>query len=95
MPAPTRVLQLPNKQRAATLDDIRSTISIDTRIASRDNFNRIVGTFADADVDYIVSDFPAIESATFKAEDNGIENTLDLQLPFTTSAAMAQRLAKL
>ncbi len=84
-----------NPIKTFTLDDFRSNISIDTRIASRDNFNRIVGTFADADVDYIVSDFPAIESATFEAEDNGIENTLDLQLPFTTSAAMAQRLAKL
>jgi hypothetical protein len=84
-----------NPVKTFTLDDIRSTISIDTRIASRDNFNRIVGTFADADVDYIVSEYPAIESATFLAEDNGIENTLDLQFPFTTSAAMAQRLAKL
>lgn len=78
-----------------TLDDLRSNISIDTRIASRDNFNRIVGTFADASADYVTSEYPAIESAAFTAEDNGVENTLDLQLPFTTSAAMAQRLAKL
>lgn len=84
-----------NPVKTFTLDDIRSTISIDTRIASRDNFNRVVGTFADADVDYIVSEFPAMESDKFLIEDNGIENTLDLQLPFTTSASMAQRLAKL
>lgn len=78
-----------------TLDDLRSNISIDTRIASRDNFNRIVGTFVDASADYVTSEYPALESSTFTNEDNGVENTLDLQLPFTTSAAMAQRLAKL
>lgn len=78
-----------------TLSDLRSEISIDPRIASRDNFNRVVGTFSDADADYVVSEYPSVESATFLAEDAGVENTLDLTLPFTTSAAMAQRLAKL
>ena len=78
-----------------TIDDLRSTISVNTRVASRDNFNRIVGTFADAAVDYVVSEYPALESSVFLTEDNGVSNTLDLQLPLTTSASMAQRLAKL
>lgn len=78
-----------------TLDDLRGPISLDTRVGARDNFNRVVGTFADKEVDYITVDFPPIESATFKAEDNDIENTLDLQLPLTTSESAAQRLAKL
>ena len=78
-----------------TLDDLRGPISLDTRASARDNFNRVTGTFIDAAAGYISSDYPALESPTFLAEDNGVENTLDLQLPMTTSAAAAQRLAKL
>ena len=78
-----------------TLDDLRGPISLDTRVSSRDNFNRVVGTFADVEVDYITSDFPPIESTVFLAEDNGVENTLDMQLPLTTSGSAAQRLAKM
>lgn len=78
-----------------TLDDLRGPISLDTRASARDNFNRVTGTFIDAAAGYISSDYPALESPTFLAEDNGVENTLDLQLPMTTSASAAQRLAKL
>ena len=78
-----------------TLDDLRGPISLDTRVGARDNFNRVVGTFSDKEVDYITVDFPPIESATFKTEDNGVENTLDLQLPLTTSESATQRLAKM
>lgn len=84
-----------NPVKTFTLDDLRGPINLTTRRSIRDNFNRVVGTFADKDVEYVVSDFPAIESSTFLAEDNGVENTLDLQLPLTTDAAMAQRLAKM
>lgn len=78
-----------------TLDDLRGPISLDTRASARDNFNRVTGTFIDAAAGYISSDYPALESPTFLAEDYGVQNTLDLQLPMTTSAAAAQRLAKL
>lgn len=78
-----------------TLDDLRSSISTDTRASARDNFNRVTGTFIDASAGYISSDYPALESPAFLAEDYGVENTLDLQLPMTTSAATAQRLAKM
>lgn len=78
-----------------TLDDIRSSISLQTRVNLRDQFNKVQGVFTDAGSDYIPVDYPPIESATFKAQDNGVEQVLDLDLPFTTSAAAAQRLAKL
>jgi len=84
-----------NPVKTFTLDDLRGPISLDTRVSARDNFNRVVGTFADIEVDYITSDFPPIESSVFLAEDNGVENTLDMQLPLTTSGATAQRLAKM
>ena len=84
-----------NPVKTFTLDDLRGAISLDTRVGARDNFNRVVGTFADVEVDYITSDFPPIESSVFLAEDNGVENTLDMQLPLTTSGSAAQRLAKM
>jgi len=81
--------------KTLTLDDLRGPINLETRISMRDNFNSVRGTFNDAEQDYITADYPEIVSAAFKAEDGGEEVTLDLPLPFTTSAATAQRLAKL
>lgn len=78
-----------------TLDDLRSEISLKTRTSARDNFNAVQGTFADATADWITVDYPQIKSTgTFLFEDGGVENILDLSLPFTTSSTMAQRLAK-
>lgn len=84
--APTKTL---------TLDDLRSNISLQTRVNLRDQFNKVQGVFNDANQRYIAADYPPIESAPFLAQDNGVEQALDLDLPFTTSAAMAQRLAKM
>jgi hypothetical protein len=130
--------------KTLTLDDLRSPLSIETRINMRDNFNRVTGTFNDAANKWITADYPELTTTTaagsfvtgqtyaitlvgttdftaigassntvgvvFKAtgagsgtgaaslflgEDNGEKASLDLNLPFTTSAAMAQRLAKL
>ena len=81
--------------KTLTLDDLRGPINLETRISMRDNFNTVRGTFNDASQDWITADYPEITSSTFVTEDNGEEALLDLRLPFTTSAAMAQRLAKL
>lgn len=81
--------------KTLTLDDLRGPIALDTRITMRDNFNTVSGTFIDADQDYITADYPQLTSATFKAEDGDQEAILDLPLPYTTSAATAQRIAKL
>ena len=78
-----------------TLDDLRGPITLQTRTSMRDIFNVVRGTFNDAGQDYITADYPQIASATFLAEDNGVETALDFELPFTTSAATAQRIAKL
>jgi len=78
-----------------TLDDLRSNINLQTRTNLRDQFNKVQGTFVDQDNRYIVADYPPVESATFLAQDDGISQPLDLDLPFTTSSATAQRLAKM
>ena len=78
-----------------TLDDFRSAITLDTRHSRRDNFNIVRGTFNDANQDYIRADYPELRSLAFISDDNGIESEIDLNLPFTTSSPMAQRLAKM
>ena len=81
--------------KTLTLDDLRGPINMKTRTSMRDSFNGVSGTFNDAGQDFITADYPPIKSDTFKAEDGGDELMLDLPLPYTTSASMAQRLAKL
>jgi len=81
--------------KTLTLDDLRSQINLSTRVSMRDNFNIVRGTFNDAEQDYITADYPEIKSSAFIDEDNDEEVALDLELPFTTSAATAQRLAKM
>jgi hypothetical protein len=78
-----------------TLDDFRSPIQMQTRQSMADVFNVVRGTFTDKDEGYIVADYPEITSATYLAEDNNVETPLDLTLPYTTSAATAQRIAAL
>jgi len=78
-----------------TLGDLRGPISVDPLTNLRDAFNAVSGTFSDAEQDYITVDYPAITSSVFEAEDGGERLPLDLELPFTTSSASAQRLAKL
>ena len=78
-----------------TLDDLRGPINLETKHSRRDNFNIVRGTFNDADQGFIRADYPEIRSSTFITNDGGVENALDLALPLTTSAATAQRLAKM
>ena len=89
-----RVAEYTSPVRSLGLDDVVSDITVRTRLNRRDSFNAVEGTFVNKDDDYIVGDYPKIESSTFKNEDNNYENVLDFPLPLTTSASAAQRLAK-
>lgn len=90
--------------KTLTLDDIRSAINLPTKQSRRDNFNQVVGKFINGGVynestnpsagDWVEADYPAITSAAFLAEDNGVENQIDLPLLMVTSSAQAQRVAK-
>jgi hypothetical protein len=84
--------------KTLTLDDLRSDISMQTRVNLRDQFNRVQGTFVDADQGYVAADYPPViseGSGSFTEQDNGVPQALNLDLPFTTNPATAQRLAKL
>ena len=50
--------------KTLTLDDLRSPLSIETRINMRDNFNRVTGTFSDAANKWITADYPELTTTT-------------------------------
>jgi hypothetical protein len=77
-----------------TEDDMISSISVQTRQSRRDNYNAVKGVFTSPDTNYIPVDYPAYTSSTFQTEDGGEQQFLDYDLTYTTSSAMAQRLAK-
>jgi hypothetical protein len=87
-------------------DDLASSITINARQASSDRYNGVKGVFISADNNWQTSDFPPFYHGTdrgyasddYLADDGGQPTDRrwkDIQLPFTTSAATAQRLAKL
>jgi hypothetical protein len=78
-----------------TDNDLRAPINLVTRHSKRDNFNIVKGVFVSPSDKWQATDFPAIKSTTFISDDNNIESSFDLTLPFTTSSSMAQRLAKI
>jgi hypothetical protein len=82
--------------KTLTLDDFRSPINLKTKASTRDNFNKVTGTFIDRDKDWVTADYPPVSGSAggFLSEDNNIESTLDFSLPFTTYNITAQRLAK-
>lgn len=80
--------------KTLTLDDFRSGISIDTKTSMRDNFNTVKGVFLDARNDWIQADYPQYTSSIFQADDNNVIVETELNFPFTTSSAAAQRIAK-
>lgn len=80
-----------------TLDegDLRSGINLSTRHSRRNNFNTVKGTFRGPETDWQFTDYPSVSSPTFVSADNGIVNTLDFPLAFTTSSKTAQRVANI
>lgn len=80
-----------------TLDenDLRSGISLSTRHSRRSNFNTIKGKFKGNETDWQEADYPAVSDPVFVTADNGVVNTLDYPLPFTSSSKTAQRIANI
>jgi len=79
-----------------TADDVRAGgLVLATRVSQSENFNGVRGQFVSPENDWQPDDFPAYASDVYLAEDGGMRKWRDLSLPFTISAAMAQRLAKI
>lgn len=76
-------------------DDLRGGIKVQSLVSRRENFNVVKGVFSHKEDNYIVTNFPSVSSDTYIAQDNGEEVSKDIELGMTTSASMAQRIAKI
>lgn len=76
-------------------DDLAGPMTIQTAISRRESVNAIKGQFYSAENnEFVIGDYSPITSSTFESEDNGERRFMNLDLPFTTSHSMAQRIAK-
>jgi hypothetical protein len=82
---------------AATLsldeDDLAGPITVHPRVTRRELFNAVKAVYVNRDKDWQPTDAPVVTAATYKAQDGGVEIVQRLDLPFTVTSAMAQRLA--
>lgn len=76
-------------------NDLVDSIRVQTLQSKREIFNSIKGVFSSRINNYIAADFPPISSATFIEQDNEEQIFKSIEFMMTTSATMAQRLAKI
>lgn len=75
--------------------DFRGGMTVQTRLTHRDLYNGVKGTFISPTNNWQPADYPAFQDATALKEDANEVLWLDVELPFTTNGAMAQRLSKI
>ena len=85
-----------------TDDDVLNAPQINTKPRAGDLFNTVKGIFVDADNRYEAGETPVHQDSTFLAADTpsgassaNYKKQLEVQLPWTTSVTMAQRLMKI
>ena len=76
-------------------NDFASGLQISPRLSRRENFNAVKGQYVSPTNNYQPSDYPPVTSSVFQAEDNGEQIFRELNMPFTTSTSMAQRVSKI
>lgn len=77
-----------------TESDLRGPVKVRPRTSRKDLFNVVKGTFIDPAKNWQPSDFPPVSNPLYAAQDGEVIER-DIELPFTTDATMAQRLAKI
>lgn len=79
---------------AITDGDIVDSITQETLTSKKDLFNGVKGVFSAPENDYQPDDFPAVQVASYVAEDNGEEIWKEVELNLTQSASAAQRISR-
>lgn len=77
-----------------TENDLRGPIKLRPRQSRRDLYNAVRGVYANPGNQWQNSDFPVVENALYAAQD-GEQIWRDIELPFTTDATRAQRIARI
>lgn len=73
--------------------DLRGEINIATRNSRRSNFNTVRGIYRGEETSWQETDFTEVTNASYVTEDGGDTNYLDMNLTFTDTDVMAQRIA--
>jgi hypothetical protein len=76
-------------------DDLRGGVRIRPRLSRRELCNAVKGVYVSPLNNYQMSDFPPVVNSFYLSEDQGERIWHELDLPFTASAATAQRIAKI
>jgi len=74
-------------------DDFITGFKVNTKQSRRSLFNTVKGIFTSEETNWQPSDYPMVTSQTF-VDNDGETIFADIDLPFTTSSTMAQRIAK-
>lgn len=89
----------PGIWRAPTISlsdaDFRGPMTVQTRLTHRDLYNGVKGTFISPLNNWQAADYPPLQDSVALQEDNLEPLWLDVELPFTISPAMAQRISKI
>lgn len=84
--------------RASVLDiteaDILGDLTVDVKPSRSNIFNCVQGKYQSEATEWEVADYPPIRNSTYEALDGGFFPE-DIDLPYTTSTARAQRIAKI
>lgn len=75
--------------------DLRDTVRVQPSLSMKDTYNAVRGTFVNKDQFWQTGDFPPVVNATYQAQDGGVQQFRDIELPFTIDATRAQRIAKI
>lgn len=78
-------------------DDLRGNLQIQTRRSRQENFNIVNGKFSGEESNWMQTDYPEVRlsASTITDIDGGEEIKTGLDLPFTSTSTMAQRIAKI
>ncbi len=74
---------------------LRDAVIMRPHRSKRQLFNGVKGAFVSPDHNYQSTDYPSVESSLYVAQDDGEEIFTTLDLSFTTSHTMAQRIARI
>jgi len=75
-------------------DDLRSGIQVATKHSRSDNFNVVRGQYRGAETLYQAEDYAEVITAIYLEQDNNIRAVSELDLLFTDTNNMAQRIAR-
>jgi hypothetical protein len=76
-------------------DDLRGPLEIATRHSRRDNFNTVRGQYKGEETDWQADDYTPVTGTAYLEEDNNLETSTELNLLFTDTELMAQRISQI